>query len=133
MTRLTLRVFLPLTLLAVFAAGCGRSDGMHAVTGRVTFDGQPVESGEIIFRSPDGSEGSAAGKITDGRYSLRSTPGLKRIEITARREIETPPAPSGEPAIGFESYIPEKYNRQSELTAEVAERGRNTFDFELTP
>ncbi|MDY0167682.1 MAG: hypothetical protein RBS80_14135 [Thermoguttaceae bacterium] len=119
--------------IVLAASGCGRGDGMNAVTGTVTFDGQPVESGEILFRSPDGTEGSSAGKITGGRYSLRSTPGVKRVEITARREIETPPAASGEPAIGFESYIPDKYNRKSELTAEVADRGRNTFDFELTP
>ncbi len=119
--------------IVLAASGCGRGDGMRAVTGTVTFDGQPVESGEIMFRSPDGTEGSAAGRITGGRYSLRSTPGVKRVEITARREIETAPAASGEPAIGFESYIPEKYNRQSELTVEVAQHGRNSFDFDLTP
>ncbi len=125
--------FLPVALILALAAGCGSADGLHAVSGTVTFDGQPVESGEIIFRPNGGTEASAAGKIVGGRYSLRAAPGPKRVEITAMRQVETPQAASGEPALSFQSYIPEKYNRNSELTADVTARGPNGFDFDLTP
>ncbi len=128
-----LQYFFPVVLILALVSGCGSADGLHAVTGTVTFDGQPVESGEIIFRAEGGEEASAAGKIVDGRYSLRAAPGPKRVEITAMRQVETPQAASGEPALSFQSYIPEKYNRRSELTAEVTAGGPNRFNFELTP
>lgn len=129
----TLRTILPLALLALFVAGCGRSDGRYPVTGSVTFGGQPVESGEIIFRATDGAKASDAGKIVDGRYTLRASEGKKRVEITAMREVKTVQAASGEPPVSFQSFIPAKYNQKSELTVEVTAGGPNTHDFQLTP
>ena len=99
----------------------------------MTFDGQPVEEGEIIFRAADGTQGSWEEKISSGAYSLRTTPGQKRVEITARRKVETPAAASGEPAISFQMYIPEEYNEDSKLTANVTPEGPNQFDFLLEP
>ncbi|MDZ7620203.1 MAG: hypothetical protein U1E05_24650 [Patescibacteria group bacterium] len=129
----TLRAMLPLMLLALFAAGCGRSDGRRPMTGSVTFNGQPVESGEIIFRAADGARASDAGQIVAGRYALRASEGKKRVEITAMREVQTTQAASGEPPVSFKSYIPAKYNEKSELTIEVTAGGPDTHDFTLTP
>ena len=124
-------VFIFLTLIC----GCGPSGSeTHTATGKVTFDGQPVEEGEIIFRAADGASGSWEGRIVAGSYTLETTPGEKRVEVTARRQVAgAPAAASGEPAISFESYIPEKYNEKSELVANVTPGGPNTFDFDLTP
>ncbi len=105
----------------------------YTASGEVTFDGQPVEAGEIIFRAADGASGSWEGKIVGGRYSLETTSGAKRVEITARRKVEAPAAASGEPAISFQMYIPEQYNEQSKLTADVTPAGPNEFNFSLTP
>ena len=33
---------------------------------------------------------------------------------------------------GYEQYIPTRYNRQSELTADVTETGPNRFEFVLS-
>ena len=119
----------------VLLLGCGPSGPeTYIATGSVTFDGEPVTEGEIIFRAADGATGSWETRIIDGSYTLETSPGTKRVEITARRQVEgTPAAASGEPAMSFESYIPEKYNDKSELTAEVTPSGPNTFDFTLTP
>ena len=114
--------------------GCGPSGPeTYTATGEVTFDGQPVEEGEIIFRAADGAVGSVEGKILGGRYELETSPGEKRVEITARRTIErASAASSGEPAISFQSYIPERYNEKTELSANVTPAGPNKFDFALT-
>ena len=119
----------------IFSLGCGPSGPeTYTATGKVTFDGQPVSEGEIIFRAADGATGSWEARIADGSYTLETTAGAKRVEITARRKVEgAPAAASGEPAISFESYIPEKYNEKSELTADVTPGGPNEFNFTLTP
>ena len=113
--------------------GCGpRGPVTYPVSGTVKVDGQPVANGEIIFRAADGATGSWEAKITDGSYSLESTAGEKRVEITARRKIDAAGnADSGEPAFSFEAYIPEKYNEKSDLKATVTSAGPNVFDFDL--
>ena len=126
--------FTGVTLGLALVLGCGPSGPTtYTVTGRVTFDGQPVEEGEIIFRAADGASGSWEARIVGGSYSMEVTPGEKRVEITARRKVEgASPAASGEPALSFESFIPERYNEKSELTANVTPSGPNTFNFALT-
>ena len=133
MTMSSVRTFLPIVLFSLFAIGCGAGDGRYEVTGSVTFDGQPVESGEIIFRAADGAAASAAGKIVEGQYTLRASEGTKRVEITAIREVQARQAASGEPPVNFVNYIPAKYNQNSELTVEVTADGPHTHDFNLAP
>ena len=123
------------TIAVGLLIGCGPSGpDTYTSTGKVTFEGQPVTEGEFIFRAVDGASGSWEGRIENGSYKLRTTVGAKRVEITARRKVEgAPAAASGEPAISFESYIPEKYNEKSELTANVTPEGPNSFDYDLVP
>jgi len=124
-------------LLGVTAglAGCGRSGPVLVpVTGRVTFDGRPVETGEIIFRAVDGSVASGAGPIAAGRYEARVPVGSKRVEVSATRQGAVrpeKPGGSGEPPPA-EMYVPDRYNAKSEITADVTAAGPNEFDFELT-
>jgi hypothetical protein len=112
-------------------AGCGPSGPKtYEVTGTVTYDGKPVEKGEIIFHATDGKGSADVGQIVDGKYTLQATDGPKRVEITATRE-SSKPAPDGLP--NYESYIPKQYNNESTLTAEVKPSGENTFSFDLKP
>ena len=115
--------------------GCGRGGPVLVpVTGRVTFDGRPVETGEIIFRAVDGAVASGAGPIASGRYEARVPVGTKRVEVIATRQGAArpeKPGGSGEPP-PVQMYVPDRYNAQSELTAEVTAAGPNEFDFELT-
>lgn len=123
-------------LLCVAFLGCGGSnDGLqlYDVEGAVTFDGQPIENGKILFRKLDGDERGFAANIINGRYKLQSLPGEARVEIRASRIIPGKfDMSNGEPEPVGEMYIPKHYNRDSELTANVSSEGENEFGFDLT-
>jgi len=128
------RGLLGLAAVCAVLAGCGRGGPLLVpVSGRVTFDGRPVESGEILFRAADGAVASHAGPIVAGRYETRVPAGPKRVEIIATRraaKVAEKPGGGGEspPA---EMYVPDRYNAASTLTAEVTADGPNEFDFTL--
>jgi hypothetical protein len=116
-------------LLILGAAGCGSGERLASVSGSVTFEGQPIQNGYIVFE-PTGGTGRPAGiAIVGGRYSLGVAPGAHRVLITAFR-------PGGE--VNYlggptqKQFLPEQYNAKSKLTAQVAEGKSGQFDFALT-
>jgi hypothetical protein len=113
----------------MFLLGCGNNRPvMYQVTGSVTFDGRPVENGEIIFVSAEGAAPDA-GRIDGGIYDLLVKPGKKRVEIRASRPVVGgKPNPMG-PV--YKDYIPEKFNARSTLVADIEPNDANHFDFEL--
>ena len=112
----------------VAAIGCG-GPATDKITGKVTFDGTPIEAGEIQFLPADGQGGVGGGPITKGEYSVECLPGEKKVVITATKESDRP-APDGLP--NYINYIPPKYNQRTTLTAKV-EPGANQRDFNLEP
>ena len=120
----------------VFAGGCGSrtAPDTYQVSGVVTFDGVPIEKGDIIFRPTDGKVGADAGVITAGKFFFRSKPGTKTVQIAAPREVPgtTTTGLDGKPTPVYEQYIPARYNEKSTLSAEVQKSGGNDFRFELT-
>jgi hypothetical protein len=132
-------------LCAVVLAGCGGSGGpaTYRVTGAVSLDGQPLREGQIMFRDPAGQQKTYAGKIEEGKYSLLSTEGSKRVEIKAQRKVEgkqariggnpgDPIDPKLNPADVFEEAVAPEFNDKSTLTADVKSSGKNEFPFEVT-
>lgn len=123
--------------------GCGGN--LASVSGSVTFDGQPVEEGEIRFipASNQGGQGSpqvAGATIAQGKYDVPAdkgaVPGTYRVEIRAEKKtgkkiLAVPPAPPGSMIEITEQFVPAKYNEQSTLTLEIT-AGSNSKDFELT-
>jgi hypothetical protein len=103
----------------------------HPVTGQVTLDGKPLESGTILFQpaapetlgTPPGS-----GKIVNGRYELQAPLGTNRVSISSLKEATRPDATGARP---MEEQVDEKFNVNTELTADVVE-GPNTKDFAVT-
>ncbi len=59
--------------------GCGSGERTYHLSGSITFKGQPVPSGHIIFE-PDSSKGNSGApgrsKIVDGKYDTRSEDGM---------------------------------------------------------
>jgi hypothetical protein len=125
---------LPLAFCVLFAlacTGCGDpGPKRYPVTGEVTWQGQPVAEGSVVFTPVDKGV-TDAGKIVAGKFEARVTAGKKKVEITATRK--TGPV---DPSMGMarrESYIPAKYNRQTTLEKEVTSAGENHFKFDLVP
>jgi hypothetical protein len=123
-------------LLAALALIPACSDGppRGTVLGKVTLDGQPVESGAIRFAAVDGLSPTAGAQIKDGAFQAEVPIGDVRIEITAPKKVGTKKAFEGAPEGGtvdlVTEAIPVRYNRKSELKMTV-QRGMNPQDFEL--
>jgi len=138
--QLTKMFFLSLLLLVFgVSVGCsgGKDDGpaTYPVSGTVTFDGTPVESGRIQFRSSDDKGKAYSTEIKAGSFKFKTEAGEMKVEITASREVpgkfgETA-SPDEEPQPLYEMYIPEIYNQESTLKETVKADGENEFTFEL--
>jgi hypothetical protein len=122
------------------------------VSGVVTLDDQPLPGAVVTFEAPDGqfSFGETDG---DGRYVLLFdsagktgvTPGEKIVRISTTRKIlglnadeSEGEAPAGESVGEGDSatkptleLVPEKFNKNSELKADVS-HDKTTFNFDLS-
>lgn len=84
------------------------------------------------FQGSYGVCAGGSGAIQNGQYTLDAAKGAMEVEVRATRIVPgkfdefTP----GEKTPMREMYIPEKYNSNSELTAEVLS-GKNNIDFDL--
>ncbi|WP_166823626.1 hypothetical protein [Thalassoroseus pseudoceratinae] len=127
------RTTLSLALLIIL--GCGSApEGPEtvSVSGEVTFDGEPVESGDIIFRPQTGSGRSYAGKIENGSYQFEVESGEKRVEITAHKGSgQMDDSNPDEATEILHQYLPSQYNADTNLSASVGQDGESGLDFEL--
>jgi len=113
----------------VFTVGCGDSGPVRCdVTGTVTLDGEPLETGEILFLPADGQGPSDTCQIVAGAFEGEVTPGSKKVEISSTKEI---PATETGGMPDYISLVPAKYNTATTLTAEVTEGGIEPATFAL--
>jgi hypothetical protein len=130
-------------LLTMAIAGCGgSSDGLprEPLSGKVVFDGQPLEGGLITF-TPIGKPDApiASGIIADGAYAVDRAdgpiPGPHKVEVWARRptgkKVKNPDEP-GQFTEEIREIVPRRYNLATELKADVEPSGSNNFDFDLS-
>ncbi len=134
--------------LVVCIVGCGGSEGDPAsLSGKVTFDGQPIAKGNMkLIPTGDAPGQGGVTQIVDGSYEVTKSDGAlagtHKVMITATRpataaeiaamaedddeeeeepdEDEQAVAPS-EPTT---QYIPAKYGFQSTLTVDLAPNER---------
>ena len=121
---------LPLLLSVALLAGCTEAETRTGtVGGKVTLDGEPLESGTLLFMDDQGRADSAE-LGTGGTFELHLEPGTYKVSVA--------PAPSMDPVEVSEetreekSPIPKKYHDfgTSQLTAEVKD-GDSSLAFEL--
>lgn len=132
-----------LTLIATTLTGCGGSSDrlkVVPVSGVVTFNGQPLPNGSLLFVPVQDGPSAQAILKSDGTFSAGTyetadgvVPGEYQVSITAfdipvDQELDAS-APSPK------SLIPDRYRspEQSGLTATITGDGKNELRFELTP
>jgi hypothetical protein len=130
--RRSRRAGVTLCFLLGLVAGCSNAaPTTFEVAGRVTWKGDPVPEGDIIFAAADGAPIEDHGQIKSGEYRFRAKPGKKRVRIYANRGTgKIDPVMHEEKR---EQYIPETYNTKTEIEVEVTPEGPNRWDFALTP
>lgn len=138
---------IPCALLACWGCGDAATDKLprHAVSGSVTLDGKPLDSGMISFDPDSAAQAdpvSGGGLVQGGSYSIAQatglTPGTYRVSIrsggggggAAPATDQAPGAPPKK-AAAKKDPIPEQYNAKSTLKAEVKDGSSARFDFDL--
>lgn len=121
---------LPFGLLLTLAAlaGCGPPNDKVLVSGTVTWDGKPIPTGQIELFLPQRIP-AGAGPIANGRFKFLSKTGNVTVEIHANRARAI--TGKAESTRSHEQYVPARYNRQTELTAELVPPGPVSLKFDL--
>jgi hypothetical protein len=133
---------IPGWVLAVGLGGCGGSiDSLprEAVSGSVTFEGQPLAKGTIQFApTSDNLPTTGMATINDGKYSIPRAnglvPGTYKVAITSLTEVAEAKfshGVPGKPAPAPKNLISKQFNKNSNLTAEVKGGQSNNFEFEV--
>ena len=136
-----LRRFTPFAGLAAatLALGCGGSElDRIPVAGSVTFQGQPVEKGQIRFIPQGGTKGPVTVEpINAGHYETTNAGGVPvgshRVEIRGYNAHDYATAPTGPGSPPVKQLLPAKFNTATELTATLNAESDPNLDFELTP
>lgn len=118
---------------AVIVPGCSSGQEGHTavLSGQVTLDSQPLETGSLLLLAPTGESGGAMLE-PNGTFSLRCKPGIYQVAVV-------PPVPETGPdgvpvaPVAVPVDVPRKYTdvATSMLTIELAD-GENSANFELT-
>jgi hypothetical protein len=133
-----MRFLLVITLVLAAVAGCG--EVRVPVKGKVTLDGQPVDSGSISFQPADGAGPGTGGVIKDGFYSLAgesaATPGKKNVHVTAmlktgRKVKAGPPHPPDMMVDEIISFPPRGTRNPPIQSAEIVSGRENEINFDL--
>lgn len=121
-------------------AGCSSRPTTVVVSGTVTYEGRPLENGEIRFLPQAGTAAPTNGsRVVNGRYAVVARggllPGTYRVEIesraTAGNEPAMPEAGEGPPRPPVR--IPVRYNSESTLEVEIGPEPREqAIDYKLT-
>lgn len=125
-----MRIFSFLFVLFFASFGCDSGPRLYDITGKVSFDGVSVAKGDITLRPENPTTAPQGAMIKEGSFQMKANEGKYKVEIISTRVVPGKKGPMGEDAI--EEFIPEKYNLQTTLSAEVKSSGKNELLFELT-
>jgi hypothetical protein len=141
---------------AVLVLGCGDTTGLekrYPVSGKVTYQGKPLEKGRINFIPTQADGRAAGGEVENGDYSLTTAepgdgamPGSYKVTIFAVQVDDTKlkeiakggqfhhDATFAKAVKNAKRLVPAKYQlpETSGLTAEVKAQTNSGVDFELT-
>jgi hypothetical protein len=115
--------------------GCGDDNGRVSLSGKVTYDGKPIEIGQIRFVPAPGTSASlTVERIKNGRYDSNTSGGVPvgSFQVAIRSYHPDDPVPMGPTAPPRRQLLPAKYNSQTELEV-ILKSGQKQleYDFEL--
>jgi len=125
---------------AVLLVGCsGDPMGRQAITGTVSFKGQPLDQGRIHFAPVEKGPTESGATIENGKFTIpRDTglvPGTYKVSVFSYDQkgakVQSEEVPGDPGNTQFKERIPAKFNTQTTLTAEVKKDGSNVFDFKI--
>jgi hypothetical protein len=130
-----IRTLVLITLIAVLI-GCGGGLERIPLSGTVTFNGKPIEDGQIRFMPKEDTKMPLTVEpIKNGEYDTSTTGGVPvgRYQVQFFSYDTRYPEPSGPGAADRPQLLPPSCNYQSKYEIEV-ESGQRGFtkDFELT-
>jgi hypothetical protein len=129
-------------LAIVLGCGSETAGGRRAVTGTVSYGGQPVEEGQIVFEPQAAGAPLATGQIKGGEYEIDAKygpatgPYRVRIEGFRKKKLANmPPHPyagdSPDASTVAEQYLPATYNTRSTLQVEIKDEDEGVHNFDL--
>jgi hypothetical protein len=142
--------YLFLLLSFILFIGCHNSNpqGRISVRGEVTYDNKPLEKGDILFTSVEGTSPAVTTGtlIKNGKYALTAEHGLipEQTYIVRFRSMEpiedenekpkvNEPAADRRQGIPFQvNVLPRKYGAASKETVTATKKSTNIFNFDLT-
>lgn len=141
LTKIGARWASPWLAVAVLVGGCGGGDGLkrEAVSGKVTFNGKPLEQGTIQFLPTQGDQNAGAwGQIVDGAYSIGTSEGPAAGEYSVSITSASSGGAAADVPPGDDSgqvdpnAVPEQYNLRTTLKATVEAGKANELNYDLT-
>ena len=119
-----------ITIATFFVGCCDDAPTTYEVTGRVTYQENPLPSGNIMF-VPDSGPAAAAAIGPDGFYTLKSVAGTHRVVVTA-----TAAAPADADETNYQPsppLLPPKFGRAetSGVSVTVQPNSENAIDIRL--
>jgi hypothetical protein len=129
-----------LLLSLSLCCGCAETKDLVSVSGKVTFDGSPIDSGVITFFPVDSKEagrpGKFAARIHTGTFNVELPRGPAIVSIEGYRSgaagAGTPTKTQGPNDLSIKTaqYIPEKFNAESRVKYTV-DGPDSAADFQL--
>lgn len=117
-------------------AGCNQKTEQFEVRGQVSYEGEPVAEGKILFMPNDESRPQAIARIIDGEYATASPGGVfvgeYKVQVFGYRgtgKVQDLGALFGKQEQQVQ-YLPAKFNRETELTVDISSETRE-YNFEL--
>lgn len=118
-----------LCLALLVFAGCPGSGGPKTseVSGKVTLDGAPMATGDIMFEAADSKVSPSMAPVENGVYKAKVQPGVKVVKITSSRPGAPDPVMGSGPPV---QIVALEYNVKSTLkhTVDGSEQKDVNFD-----
>ncbi|MBA2115758.1 hypothetical protein [Bremerella alba] len=132
-------LMLCVSVSTLFLSGCGGAvDPLNrqAISGEVTLNDQPLDTGSISFDPQDRDQGRPGGAtILDGKFSVESERGLPPGTYTVRiNSADATAEAAGEPGESrrlAKERIPTQWNSKSDQTITVVDGEDNSFQFAI--